>query len=288
MTTLPFARPIEQPAIAKYPKSFLDEVLESACSATRDFLRQCKNIWEAKQLSKSEWHEIKQLLGWNGHTANPYIKIWQWISDLKINSYNLELLDINTIKSLCADKYLEVWHRIQTSRISVEDARAMMADINRATKKPKEPPKVFEYQQSKYGEDGDGRVIIRLEDAATGAEIERQFKESGKLSLAMFFQELLRRPTIDEQVLAQGELNTYIDEQMPELPDDIKEAIAREDRITELTASLRKVNKAIASLIDEGYDDDSLPVVSAREGKEAIVRELRLYGVAPVERNLQR
>ena len=245
MITLAPERLTGQDAIAKSSKSFLAEILEQASEATRSFLRKCKNIWEAKQLPKHEWREIKQMLGWSSHTANPYIKIWQWISDLQINSYNLELLDINTIKSLCCDRYLEIWHQLQSSRMVVEDVRSLMTDINKSLKKPKEPPKAIEYQQTKYGEDGDGRVIIRLEDAATGTELERQFKESGKLSLAMFLKELLRRPMIDEQVLAQQELDTYIEGQLPELPPDVQADIAREDRIRELTVELRQVIQAI-------------------------------------------
>lgn len=281
MTTVTLDRVLDQDTIVNQPKDFIQEILESACSATRNFLRQCKNIWEAKQLPKSEWMEIKQLLGWSSHTANSYSKIWQWISDLKINSYNLELLDINTIKSLCSDKYLDVWYQIQSSRMVVDDVRSMMADINKSLKVVNEPPKALEWEKDKHG---DRRLVIRLEDPDTGAEIEKQFKESGKLTVSMFLIELLRRPTVDEQVLAQQELNTYIDEQIPELPDDIKADIAKEDRITELTASLRKVNKAIDLLIDDGHEDNSYPLISAREGKDAIVMELRTYGVIPHER----
>ncbi|MDZ8104705.1 MAG: hypothetical protein RM338_03655 [Nostoc sp. DedQUE12a] len=57
-----------------------------------------------------EWQQARELLQWNTHTANAYLKIGQWIADLKINSYNLELLDTNTIKTLCRNKYLEVWY----------------------------------------------------------------------------------------------------------------------------------------------------------------------------------
>ena len=285
MITLAAPVEIDQQAIAENPKHFFQEILESACSATRDFLRQCKNIWEAKQLPKGEWNEIKQLLGWNSHTANPYVKIWQWISDLKINSYNLELLDINTIKSLCSDRYLEVWHQLQSSRMVVEDVRSLMADINKSLKKPTEPPKVFEYQQSKYGEDGDGRVIIRLEDAATGVELERQFKQSGKPSLAMFFKELLRRPTVDEQVLAQQELDAYIDEQQPELPPDVQAEIAKEDRIRELTVELRQVSQALADFKSAGYREDTCPLAVVVDRKSTILRELLLCGVVPDERS---
>ncbi|MCC5616353.1 hypothetical protein LC605_15000 [Nostoc sp. CHAB 5836] len=275
MTTLPLERPIEQGAIANSSKSFLTQILEQATQATRSFLQSCKNIWEAKQLPKSEWDEIKQMLGWNNHTANPYIKIWEWISDSKVSPYNLELLDINTIKSLCSDKYLDIWYQLQSSRMVVKDVRALMTDINKSLKVAKKPLKVLEWEQNKYGEDGDARLIIRLEDRDTGVELERQFKESGKVSVSLFLKELLRRPTVDEQVMAQQEFNTYIQQQQPELPP------AKVDRITELTANLRKIDHEIAVLIEDGYGEDTLPLVFARKGKSAIARELAMYGVRP-------
>ena len=283
--TLAPVRQTEQDAIAFNLKDFAQEMLESVTRAIRDFLMQCKYAWSAKRLPKAEWENIKQVLGWNSQTATPYIKVWQWISDLKINADNLELLDINTIKSLCCDRYLDVWYQLQSKRMVVGDVRSLMADINKSLKKSKEPPKVFEYQQSKYGEDGDGRVIIRLEDATTGAELERQFKQSGKLSLATFFKELLRRPSIDEQALAQQELDTYIDEQMLELPVDIKAELEKEDRINELTADFRKALNAITELDEDGHKEDSPEMVSAIREKIAIARELRMYGVHPVERS---
>ncbi|MCC5619432.1 hypothetical protein LC605_31105 [Nostoc sp. CHAB 5836] len=273
MTTLALDQAIEQGAIANSDKSFLTQILEQATQATRSFLESCKNIWEAKQLPKSEWDEIKQMLGWNNHTANPYIKIWEWISDSKVSPYNLELLDINTIKSLCSDKYLDIWYQLQSSRMVVKDVRALMTDINKSLKVAKKPAKVLEWEQNKYGEDGDARLIIRLEDRDTGVELERQFKESGKVSVSLFLKELLRRPTVDEQVMALQEFNTYIQDQQPELPP------AKVDRITELTANLRKIDHEIAVLIEDGSGEDTLPLVFARKGKSAIARELAMYGV---------
>jgi len=287
MTTLPLERPIQQATTLNSSKSFLTEILEQATSATRSFLRECKNIWEAKQLSKSEWREIKQMLGWNNSTANPYIKVWQWISNLKVNTYNLELLDINTIKSLCCDRYLEIWHQLQSARMVVEDVRRQMADINKSDKALKKPPKALEWEQNKYGDDSDARLVIRLEDPIIGVELEKRFNESGKVSVSSFFKELLRRPSLDEQVLAQQELDAYI-EQQPELPPDIQAQIAREDRISELTAELRQVSQAIADFKSAGYKEDTHPLAVVVNRKAAVLRELWLNGIVPDERSYSR
>ncbi|MDZ8104706.1 MAG: hypothetical protein RM338_03660 [Nostoc sp. DedQUE12a] len=63
-----------------------------------------------------------------------------------------------------------------------------MLDIDKQLRKLKEPPKVLQWQN----QNGESRLTIRLEDEDAGVEFERQFKESGKVSVSLFLRELLR------------------------------------------------------------------------------------------------
>ena len=87
---------------------------------------------------------------------------------------------------------------------------------------------------------------------------------------------------VDEQDIAQQELDAYIEDQQPEIPPDDQPAEAPFDfaknRIAELNIRLQKVNAAIALLIEEGHEEESLTLISARQGKSIIMQELDVWG----------
>ena len=233
----------DQPAIANSSKDSFDEILEFSCGATRSFLNQCEKIWKAKQLSKEEWGKIKQTLGWTDQTATPYAKVWDWIQKCNVKLYNLELLDSRTLTSLCHKKYQEIWNWLQSRRMTVQESREMMTDINKILKKPKKVPKVLEWEKDR---DGFERLVIRLESPDTGVKLKKRFQESGEVSISAFLEVLMERPTLDEQIVGQHELGGYLDRQEEELPEDIKAEITREELIHKLNADYSRLTGDLA------------------------------------------
>lgn len=276
--TLASLEPINQPAAANSSKTILEELLEASSTATRSFLAQCQKLFEIKQLGTEQWKEAALILEWTSHTANAYLKIGKWIDNLKINTYNLELLDINTIKTLCCDKYLDIWYWLQSQRLAVTEVRISIRDINKQLRKAKEPPKVLQWENN----NGEPRLTIRLEDEDAGLEFEREFKKSGKVCVSFFLRELLRRPTLDEQLIPQQQ-EDYIEEKSEELPEEIKAAIATEELIHQLNAEYSSLSREIKKFENRLDATETMMYNQAFERREEVKRQLRLYGITPLE-----
>jgi hypothetical protein len=218
-------------AVEPSDQDFLCEIQEQATALTRAFISFCQTAYVAKATStRSQTRETNQSLGWTSTTATPYAKVGEWLGN--VDPINLELLDIKTIMALCCEKYLPIIERLKDDRLTVAEVREEMTNINKALQKPKEPPKVLEWKQTKRGVSGAGQnarrfCVIRLEDPEAGAEFEAQFKQSEQ-PLPLFIRGLLRR---DEQPAdvwqqAQNEVSVYINTQ-GDAADEIAELMRR-------------------------------------------------------------
>lgn len=284
MLTVTSVDSLDQAAIANSFKDSFDEILELCCSGTRSFLNQCEKVWKAKQLSKEKWGKIKQALGWTDQTATPYIKVWDWVQRCNINTYNLELLDSRTLTSLCHKKYEDVWNWLQSRRMTVQESRELMADINKILKKPKKVPKVLEWEKDK---DGFERLVIRLENPDTGAKLEKRFRESGEVSISAFLEVLMERPTLDEQVVAQHEFGGYLDQQVQELPESIQAEIAREELIHQLNADYSRLTGDMAKYHHRQDPTETMMYNKAFQERELVVQQLARFGLTPVPRKFE-
>jgi hypothetical protein len=275
---------LDQAAIANSFKDSFDEILELLCSGTRSFLNQCERIWKAKQLSKEEWAKIKQVLGWTDQTATPYIKVWDWIRRCNINTCNLELLDSRTLMSLCHKRYEDIWNWLQSRRMTVQESRELMADINKTLKKPKKVPKVLEWEKDR---DGFERLVIRLESPDTGSKLEKRFRESGEVSISAFLEVLMERSTLDEQVVAQHEFGGYLEQQVQELPKDIQAEIAKEELIHQLNADYSRLSADMATYHHRQDPTETMMYNQISQERELVVQQLASFGLTPIPRKFE-
>ncbi|NDJ20993.1 hypothetical protein GS682_04900 [Nostoc sp. B(2019)] len=191
----------------------IPQLQSSAAVLTRAFVSFCQSVYVARLTSdRPEWRETKESMGWAGSTATPYVHVGEWLGE--IDPSNLELLDIKTIMALCNNKYLSIIERLKSDRLTVAEVREEMKAINKETKKPKEPPKVLEWKQSKRG---DRFCIIRLEDPLAGAEFENHLKSS-RQPLPLFIRSLLQRNTAPDTCLEKfGETETIAPNQFAQV-----------------------------------------------------------------------
>lgn len=154
---------------------------------TRAFISMCISAYLAKATcERSELKAMTEALEWTGSTLTPYAKVGQYIVGIEVS--NLELLDCNTIKALCCEKYKPILERLKSERLTVAEVREEMKNINQSVKKEQPAPRVLEWKRRKTGEHS---LIIRLEDVEAGREFEAKLKES-TLPLPLFVRNLLR------------------------------------------------------------------------------------------------
>lgn len=178
MTTLTIERQLDQVS----PQNSFQSLRESAIASTRAFLEKCRLAWEAKQAGVNQWRDAKELIGWNNHTAQPFLKLWQWVQDWNINIQNLLLLDSQTLLALRKKKYEEIWYNIKSKQMTVKQVREAMSKENKRLKKEKDeaaksaPPRPITYRRNRYG--------IRTGFLELNAElvdrIESEYKSSGQ------------------------------------------------------------------------------------------------------------
>jgi hypothetical protein len=187
MNTVAIERAIDQVQVLDFPIEIFSLVQQEATELTRAFIKFCRSVYTAKLTSdRKEWREGKESLAWDKSTANPYSKVGEWL--VSIDPYNLELLDINTIKSLCCEKFKAVLDRLESERLTVVEVREEMKAINEATKKPKQPKPQIEWKTTPEGE---RKLTVNDIDADTGDLLESRFKNSGESVLSFFLRRLL-------------------------------------------------------------------------------------------------
>lgn len=231
MNTITFDNQVNQ---LSQPNNFLNQevdflplVQEQMLEITRGFIGLCQMVVAAKpvkgdtnrQYAKT-WKEGIEGLGWLSSTIAPYAKVGSYL--IGIEEYNLELLDINTIKAICCDKFQPIIERLKEERLTVVEVREEMLDINRAIREAKkaDPPPVFKWEKNKFGQD---RLVIFLEDADAGRDFVRQLRESQK-PLPLFFREVMRRPKVEDLITP--------------VADDIQQ-IVKEEVVAPLTPTYR-------------------------------------------------
>jgi hypothetical protein len=247
-----------------------------------------KNLSERKDLKK-QLREIEEAYGWKPNFVNSYAKVGEQLPE---NIANLRLLDFDTLKSLCREKFQPILERLEGEPLTIVEVREEMAEINKALKKPKEPPKQLEWQQSKWGENGDRRLVIRLEDADTGVAFEKQYEQSGEISVAIFIREMLQRPTATEQSAAMAAQPVAIFEALIQPTEVIviteqssffdSPALSDEAEIelqSRLLDRYQKIDVEIDRLLKDGYDESSYPLSNARSQLKEVILELRSLGI---------
>ncbi|MEA5581057.1 hypothetical protein VB620_06850 [Nodularia harveyana UHCC-0300] len=154
---------------------------------TRTFINMCRSAYSAKLNSnRAELKAMQELFGWTGSTLNPYAKVGKYIAEIEIS--NLDLLDCNTIKALCYDKFQPILERLKSERLTVAEVRQEMAEINQEVKKDKPPQQILEWKKRKTGEH---TLIICLQDVETAREFETRLKAS-QIPLPLFIRSLLK------------------------------------------------------------------------------------------------
>lgn len=252
MNTLAIVRPVEQ----QYSINFSDNLAEVLASVTRSILKGWQLLWQA--FDKQQWNDQKESLGWTAHTHKPYIRVWQWIEDYSIPTYNLELLDEKTLLELPAPKYSQLADRLKTERLTVAEVRSEMSAIAKELKTLKamerEAQQELEGQQLfspfEYHIDSKGNRLaqINVPNSELVDKLETEFKRS-ELPFAIFMNrtvELWQRENDNKP-----ELNVR-----PSLPLEVQQAIARENRIHELNAKftdldLEAVNNPTSAVLEE-------------------------------------
>ncbi|MFB2768584.1 hypothetical protein ACE1AT_04735 [Pelatocladus sp. BLCC-F211] len=181
--------------------ALLNQLQQQAAGLTCAFIGFCQSVYVAKLKSdRTQWKDARESLGWTSSTATPYAKVGEWLAD--VPEYNLELLDIKTIMSLCCDKYRPVLEQLQQERLMIQEVRSRMSEINAQLKQEKPPKPVMEWRRAKTG---DRSLIIRLEDPEAATELETKFKQSC-LPLPSFIRELLKGESVNARPVVEGAL----------------------------------------------------------------------------------
>lgn len=191
MTTLTALDPIDQ--------QICDQIQKQAQEMTRVFIQLCQTVYFAKLTCKrTELKTIQESLEWTGTTATSYAKVGEFIADIEPS--NLDLLDCNTIKALCYEKFQPILERLKSERLTLAEVRQEMTQINKSLKKEKPPQRLLEWKREKTGE---GTLIIRLQDVEAGLEFESRFKASC-LPLPLFIRNLLRQQPVQPDIAWQA------------------------------------------------------------------------------------
>ncbi|HYW18737.1 MAG TPA: hypothetical protein VE956_05365 [Nodularia sp. (in: cyanobacteria)] len=244
MTRLADLDPIDQ--------DIFSDLQQQVQQMTRAFIQMCLSAYLAKQTCKrSEWKAIEESLEWTAITATPYAKVGEFIVEIELN--NLDLLDCNTIKALCCDRFKPILERLKSERLTVAEVRQEMAAINKSMKKEKRPQGILEWKRAKTGERS---LIICVNDAEAGAEFEGRFKSSC-LPLPWFLRRLLRQQPVQQDVTWQPASSESATQMLEELAPaeeiaEIEEKIRACYRtITEYATSTDPAEKMILSLAKE-------------------------------------
>jgi hypothetical protein len=167
--------------------ALLTQLQQQATELTRAFISFCQKVYVAKITSdRNHWKDARESLGWTATTTTPYLKVGEYLTG--IPEENLESLDIKTIISLCCDKYRPILEQLQQERLTVQEVRSRMSEINAQLKQEKPPLPAMEWRRAKTG---DRSLLIRLEDPEVATELEAKFKQSC-LPLPLFIRELLK------------------------------------------------------------------------------------------------
>jgi hypothetical protein len=190
MTTLTDLDQIDQ--------EIFSQIQQQAQNMTRAFIQMCQTVYFAKLTCKrTELKAIQESLEWTATTATSYAKVGEFIAEIEPS--NLDLLDCNTIKALCCDKFQPILERLKSERLTVAEVRQEMTQINKSMKKEKPPQRLLEWKRGKTGErslrSASLSLIICLQDAEAGAEFESRFKASC-LPLPFFIRNLLRQQPV--------------------------------------------------------------------------------------------
>ncbi len=231
MTTLPLERTIQQGATPNFSENLLDsddisiygemlnECLRSltgafltACDAARllkskfDLAQTGSTVKERKQ-ARLDRQEIQERYGWTANLVNSFSKVAESLSVVE-DVQNLELLDINTLKSLCSDKFAPIVEQLKSDRLTVVEVRGQMTDINKALKEEQQsqPKPMKQWRRTK-----EGRRFLDLNgiDADTGDEFDAKYKYSC-MPLPLFIRDLLRQWKPDTYVVRQMGEEDYV------------------------------------------------------------------------------
>ncbi|MBW4687835.1 MAG: hypothetical protein KME40_22670 [Komarekiella atlantica HA4396-MV6] len=240
---------------------FFPNIQKQATTLTRAFLSFCQGIYAAKITSqRKQWRQTKESLGWDSTTETPYAKIGEWF--MGIEPSNLELLDINTLKTLCNEKYRPIIERLQVERLTVKEVRGEMTATNKALKKPASSPPVLEWRRTKGG----SRSLIARLDAEAGAEFEAKYKASGQ-PLPLFVRSLLQRESRQTaaQTLhkAQQEFDAYIQQQSEQV-----------SNVEWLVGEVQRFDRLITEYQDSQNPSERMVARVAQEDKTQIQQQL--------------
>jgi len=250
MTRLAALDPIDQAIFID--QDIFSDFQQQVQQMTRAFIQMCLSAYFAKRSYKRpEWKAIEESLEWTATTATPYAKVGEFIVEIELS--NLDLLDCNTIKALCCDRFKPILERLKSERLTVADVRQEMAAINKSMKKETRPQGLLEWKRAKTGERS---LIICVNDAEAGAEFEGRFKASC-LPLPWFVRHLLRQEPVQPDMTRQpasSESATQMSEQLAPAEEiaEIEEKIRTCDRtIAEYAQSTDPAEKMILSLAKE-------------------------------------
>jgi hypothetical protein len=119
-------------------------------------------------------------------------------------------------------------------------------------------------------------------------EFEKQFKESDKVSVVGFIEELLSRPTIEEKIKAVAGTEVISAEIYQEPETFIVPAFfdsrafsdeAESLMIQGLVEKYQKIDAAIEGFLLSGYEESSYPVATARQQLCEVILHLRELGI---------
>ncbi|MBD2695256.1 MULTISPECIES: hypothetical protein [Anabaena] len=206
MTTLTDLDQIDQ--------EIFSQIQQQAQQMTRAFIQMCQTVYFAKLTCKrTELKAIQESLEWTATTATSYAKVGEFIAEIEPS--NLDLLDCNTIKALCCDKFQLILERLKSERLTVAEVRQEMTQINKSIKKEKPPQRLLEWKREKTGEE---TLIICLQDVEAGLEFESRFKASC-LPLPLFIRDLLRQKPVQPDMTwqpAPKESVAQMEEKLPQ------------------------------------------------------------------------
>jgi hypothetical protein len=234
-------------------------------------LAKTEDTVEKRQQAKLERKEVEKCFGWTSNLVASYSKIFEYIPE---EFHNLLSLDINTIKSLCAEKFRPIIEQLQSDHLTILEVREKMSEINKTTRKPKKPKSNVEWLTGKQGERS---LAIRLDDQETGLEFENQLKAS-TLPLPLFMRSLLKLeiPNAPEPPPQEPEPEPepITVEPVATIPADTQAKIKSDERVFELQAQLRRWEDSL-----EGAEPNTLAYIKIKEMMDSILWELKLLGV---------
>lgn len=303
MITLPLERTIEQGAIAKN-LGFAQNKLFASTNQAIDFWLEA--LKKRDNLPRKEYSEYLDSFGYSNRDASPYIKMADFIrTNLMDFRDAIARLDIRVLIKLPRIRYAPIVE-------AIKEYAPTQKQVNELIKKLPTKPRGYKSAEQRQDEvfelnvpAATGAVIDEVSELSgiskqnvilMGVEILKAIATDGEnlAEVIQAFQErIVRRQAsdeiqdsspddvVDEQELAQQELDAYIEEQQPEIPPNDQTTAPfdfAKNRIAELTTRLQKVETAIALLIEEGHEEESLPLTAARRGREAIVQELDIWG----------